>query len=418
MKIKLSILLIVSVAFYSNAQLIHSVRYKGNKKTKSAVLDKLISAKVGTELDSVVLKSDVVLLSRLPVTNSAVYKVEKNIDGNYDVIYSIEETNTIIPALNFWTANNQQFSYQLGVKEFNFLGENKEIGAFYRNNGFHSFSVNYTDPFLFNKTTGLSVTVQSLTSLEPLYFDGGTANFEYTNNSIETAVKKILTPSHKVQIGVNYFQEKYSYFDGFQSEEVPQDLNQYKLLFKAGFDYNKLVYNYQYVDGFRSSLSAQYVMPTSREQDDFYIIWNDFFYYKKVKEKGNFASRLRLGISSNDDSPFAPFALDNNLNVRGVGNIIDRGTAVIVTNTEYRYTLIDKDWFSLQTNVFVDAGTWRFSGGELNDLLKIKSTRIHPGVGLRFIHKKIYNAVLRIDYGRGVVNGKQKGLVFGVGQYF
>jgi len=408
----------VFVTFYSNAQLINSVSYKGNKKTKSEVLNKLISAKVGTVLDSVILKSDVVLLSRLPVSNRSTYKVDKNIDGSFDVVYEIEETNTIIPALNFWTASNEQFSYQLGIKEFNFLGENKEIGAFYRNNGFDSFSINYTDPFLFNKTTGISLTLQSLTSLEPLNFEGGISKFKYTNSSIEAAVKKILTPSHKIEIGINFFKEKYSFFDGFKSDEIPEDLTQYKLLFKGGFDYNRLIFDYQYVEGFRSYLSAQFVMPTSREQDDFFIVWNDFFYYKRVKEKGNFASRLRIGISSNDDGPFAPFALDNNLNVRGVGNIIDRGTAVFVTNTEYRYTLIDKDWFSLQTNVFLDAGTWRFSGGELNDLFKIKSTRIHPGVGLRFIHKKIFNAVLRIDYGRGVVNGKQKGLVFGVGQYF
>ena len=125
-----------------------------------------------------------------------------------------------------------------------------------------------------------------------------------------------------------------------------------------------------------------------------------------------------MGISNNDDSPFAPFALDNNLNIRGVGNIIDRGTGVMVLNMEYRHTVIDKKWFSMQTNIFVDAGNWRKTGGELNGLVKISGARLHPGIGLRFIHKKIYNAVLRIDYGFSVINEKQQGLVFGVGQYF
>jgi hypothetical protein len=42
------------------------------------------------------------------------------------------------------------------------------------------------------------------------------------------------------------------------------------------------------------------------------------------------------------------------LNIRGVGNIIDRGTAAIVLNTEYRYTLYEKGWFSLKGNTFID----------------------------------------------------------------
>jgi hypothetical protein len=41
----------------------------------------------------------------------------------------------------------------------------------------------------------------------------------------------------------------------------------------------------------------------------------------------------------------APFAVDNNINLRGVGNIIDRGTVVL--NSEYRHTLFEKiNWLS------------------------------------------------------------------------
>ncbi|ANW97509.1 hypothetical protein AXE80_11565 [Wenyingzhuangia fucanilytica] len=408
----------VFVFFQINAQVVSSIKYEGNYKTKTEVLKKLTSLKIGQELDYVTLNNDVTLFSRLPVCNTSSYVVSSTGEDICEVVYTIEETNTIIPTINFWTANNQQFAYQLGVKEFNFLGENKQIGAFYRNNGFHSFSVNYTDPFLFNATTGLSVTLQSLTSLEPLYFNNGSADYEYTNSSIEAMVIKRMSAAHTVNIGLNFFKEKYQYDSGFQSSEIPTRLNENKFLIKTSFDYNKLVYYYQYVNGFRSLLNAQYVMPVDKNQMSFYILWNDFFYYKQIKKNGNFATRLRLGIASNHNNPFAPFVLDNNLNIRGVGNIIDRGTAVAVLNVEYRYTIIDKDWFAMQTNVFVDAGNWRKTGGELKGLISKEGARIHPGIGLRFIHKKIYNAVLRIDYGTSIINGKEKGLVFGVGQYF
>jgi hypothetical protein len=150
----------------------------------------------------------------------------------------------------------------------------------------------------------------------------------------------------------------------------------------------------------------------------FFIAWNDFFYFKRLGNRGNWANRLRLGLSSNDDSPFAPFSVDNNLNIRGVGNIIDRGTGVIVLNTEYRHTLIDKKWFVLQSNVFIDSGSWRNPGGDFSDFIDQDNLRVYPGVGLRIIHKKIFNAVFRIDYGYGITRDASNGIVFGVGQYF
>ena len=139
---------------------------------------------------------------------------------------------------------------------------------------------------------------------------------------------------------------------------------------------------------------------------------------KRIGEKGNWANRMRLGFSTNDETPFAPFSVDNNLNIRGVGNTIDRGTGVIVLNTEYRHTLYEKGWFSLQGNAFIDAGTWRNPGGDFSDLSDTENIRVYPGLGLRFIHKKIYNATFRIDYGYGVTKDATQGFVFGIGQYF
>ena len=106
------------------------------------------------------------------------------------------------------------------------------------------------------------------------------------------------------------------------------------------------------------------------------------------------------------------------MNIRGVGNTIDRGTGAIVLNTEYRQTLLEKDWFVLQSNVFVDAGSWRNPGGKLGDFSKADNIRIHPGVGLRLMHKRIYNAIFRIDYGYGITKNDARGFVFGIGQYF
>ncbi|MDE0599038.1 MAG: outer membrane protein assembly factor, partial [Dokdonia donghaensis] len=97
---------------------------------------------------------------------------------------------------------------------------------------------------------------------------------------------------------------------------------------------------------------------------------------------------------------------------------IDRGTGVVVLNAEYRQTLADRDWFTIQGVGFVDAGSWRNPGGDFGDFGDDQNLRIYPGLGLRFIHKKIFNATFRVDYGYGITQDATSGIVFGIGQYF
>jgi hypothetical protein len=106
------------------------------------------------------------------------------------------------------------------------------------------------------------------------------------------------------------------------------------------------------------------------------------------------------------------------VNLRGVGILVDRGTGSVVWNTEYRHTLYDNKWLVIQGNAFVDAGTWRTPGGDFSDFIKEKNIQAYSGIGLRFINKKIFNAVFRIDYGYGLTKNSSKGFVFGIGQYF
>ena len=221
-----------------------------------------------------------------------------------------------------------------------------------------------------------------------------------------------------MEFGINYFTEKYNYKSGATNPEVPQDLEVKKFLFKLIYEFNNINYDYQYLSGFRSMLNFQYVTTRNESLPEFLIGWNDFSYFNRLGEIGNWASRLRLGLSSNNDTPFAPFSVDNNLNVRGVGNTIDRGTGVVVLNTEYRHTLYEKGWFVLQSNAFIDAGSWRNPGGDFGDFSDSQNLRVYPGLGLRFIHKSIFNAIFRIDYGFGITQDSTNGLVFGIGQYF
>lgn len=72
----------------------------------------------------------------------------------------------------------------------------------------------------------------------------------------------------------------------------------------------------------------------------------------------------------------------------------------------------------MQANLFVDVAGIRPSGYALKDLFKNKNAHPYSGIGIRFIHKYIYNAVFRIDYGFSLGKVDQQGIVFGIGQYF
>ena len=189
-------------------------------------------------------------------------------------------------------------------------------------------------------------------------------------------------------------------------------------MFKLIYTHENLNYFYFYISGFKSVFNGQFVSSEIKSQNNFIIAWNDFLYYKRVGDKGNWANRLRLGLSTNNDSPFAPFALDNNVNLRGVGNAVDRGTGSIVFNTEYRHTFLEKKSIVVQGNGFIDAGTWRNPGGSLSTFGDSENINVYTGIGVRIIHKKIFNAILRIDYGYGITKNANRGFVFGIGQYF
>ncbi|WP_439128183.1 outer membrane protein assembly factor [Polaribacter sp.] len=394
---------------------------EGNKKIKTSYLCKVISTKKGAALDSTSLQQDVLFLKRLPAVRHAYFTVQKIDKNSYKVKFGIQENFTILPEVNFWTTTNKQFAYKIGLYDYNFLGKNITFGGFYQRNAFNSYGINFSAPNLFSKHWGLAVNHQNWKSEEPLYFGDKTANYLYNNVSFEVLGLYQINLNNTFNFGVNIFSEKYKYLSGETAANVPQFLDLNKMLLKAVYAYNNLNYFYQYISGVKNQLYLQYVVTENDFQNHFLIAWNDFFYYKRVGAKGNWANRLRFGLSSNQETPFAPFALDNNVNLRGVGILVDRGTGSFVWNTEYRHTVYDKNAFAIQTNVFTDFGSWRNPGGELNDFVNSKNLRMYAGIGLRFISKKIYNATFRIDYGFSILNTKNNsngGFVFGIGQYF
>ena len=405
---------------FLNAQVgtISDLKFIGLKKTKTSLIKKLIAVQSGMQLDSILLEKDITRLKRLPSISHAYYQVFLEQDGSYEITYAVEENFTLIPFANLFSSANDDFAFRIGLQEFNFLGSNITVGGFYQLDNFNSYGFSIRAPYLFSKKLGLAFNYNDFNTQEPVFFSDDTADYRYSNTGFELLGLYEFDFKNRMELGFSLFTEDYNYLSGATQPNVPLALNVDKHLFKLIYDYDDIDYFYHYLDGFRSNLNFQYVGSSDAALPEFLIGFNDFIYYKRIGIRGNWANRLRLGLASNVNSPFAPFTVDNNLNIRGVGNTIDRGTGAIVFNTEYRHTFIDKDWFVLQGNFFVDGGTWRNPGGDFGDFSESENLRVYPGVGLRFMHKRIFNAIFRIDYGYGITKNSANGLVLGMGQYF
>ncbi|WP_324025221.1 outer membrane protein assembly factor [Maribacter sp. BPC-D8] len=421
MKIKiLPFFMLLFASFLLKGQDIRVIelKFEGAKRTKISFVKNLVDVKEGMLLDSVQMNRDILRLKRLPSISHAYYEIKNLANETCEVAYVIEENFTLIPFANLFSSSNDDFAFRIGLQEFNSFGRNITLGAFYQYDNYSSFGLSVRAPYLFSNKLGLAVNYNNFTTLEPVFFQDDTADYKYNNTGFELLGLYELNFKNRIELGFSFFTEDYEYVEGATGVGVPLNLNVDKHLFKFIYDYNSLDYFYHYLEGFRSQLNLQYVGSTNTNLPEFLIGFNDFTYFKRIGDRGNWANRLRLGLASNVDSPFAPFTVDNNLNIRGVGNTIDRGTGMVVLNTEYRQTLIDKNKFVLQGNVFVDGGTWRNPAGGFDDLLKSENLRIYPGVGLRFMHKRVFNAIFRIDYGYGITKDGDNGIVFGIGQYF
>jgi outer membrane protein assembly factor BamA len=126
---KYSIVLLLLFVFFINStfaqeKVILDLKVQGNKKLKSSFVKKLSKARTGVSLDSTILDEDIKRLKRLPGVAHAYFQVFLSHDNNYNVFYNIEENFTIIPSVNIYTTNDDEFAYRLGLYEFNAIVQN------------------------------------------------------------------------------------------------------------------------------------------------------------------------------------------------------------------------------------------------------------------------------------------------------
>ena len=410
-------LLFAAASLTAQGSHVEGLTFDGIKWTKLNYLQRFIKTRQGDTVSTGRIKKDVQRLKNLAAIANAYAIVDTLEDGDIRINYYMTENWTLYPLINFGGITDN-FWYQLGFEDANWLGTGSQIKAYYLNNqGRHNFQLFYRVPYLLGSQWGFSVTAFHFASLEPFFFPEGAVNYNYDNTSLGGTVTYELEIDHNMEIGAFYFIEKHTRLPDQEIFNSPESLQNPKWLYKVIHRIRKLNYHYFYLNGWSNTFRYETVYNIDFG-DWFHLAFTDFHYYHRFGQRGNFAGRVRFGISTNSTSPFAPFLLDSQINIRGSGNRVDRGTGVVTLNLEYRQTVFENGLFAVQLVGFSDAGTWRNPGGQWADLLDRNNFRHFAGGGVRLIYKRAWNAILSADYGVDLYDFKQNGPVLYIGQYF
>lgn len=411
-------LMLIFFGAWSQNTSIHTVEIKGLKKSKKGYIEKLILSKANQVLDSNKVKEDIIRLIREPAVSHAYFTVE-TLDDKNRVVFHIEENKTLIPALDLWTTIDSELAYHIGLNEYNFLGRGYLIGAFYRKNIFNGYGLILGNPNFRGTRFGNYFLYQKRNTFEPVNQGGETYFYNYKFTSVDLNFDYKPNILNTCSLGVSILSEEYDLENSKANSTLPNFFSTNKFLLKTKYDFNRVEQFYYFFFGIRNQLSSNWVWGKNFGSEHFfYSLENETSYFKRVMKRGNWATRLKVGFSKNFSTPFPAFVVDNNLNTRGVGNKFRRGSAVGVLNSEYRHTLIEHRWFVVQANGFIDFAALLPAGEKSNELFQEKNQHVFGGLGLRFIHKFIHSAILRIDYGVSLNQVQSRGIVFGIGQFF
>ena len=392
-----------------------AIVFEGLQKTRLGYIEQFVQSRVGDEADSLQLEFDRQRLANLEMMANAELAVEQSA-GGVTVTFTVQEVRTLLPLFNFGGVEDNIW-FLLGMSEANVFGQGHKFFAFYQYYDRSSVSISLFLDRMRGTRWGLLLNFVKWGTEEPLFFDGGTAFYDYDNFNYGAGTVYHFNFLSNIELSTAYFSEEYNRIDEAPIEGAPIRAKTHKQLFKVIHRLNKLNYHFFYIRGIQHTINAESVLSYDGDPA-FYIAFNDFRVFHRVGDRGNAANRIRLGIASNQDSPFAPFVLDSYVNIRGVGNRVDRGSAMAIMNNEFRHTVIERPRVAAQVVGFSDFGTWRSPGGELSELVDPDNFEWFAGGGVRLIHKEIFNAIFRIDYGFDVLTPRRSGFVIGIGQYF
>ena len=402
--------------------IVEEITFSGLRRTQDAFLRRFVTTEVGAPLDSARLEADRQRLTYLEPLADVQYIVSPRDSGAVAITLECTELRTLLPIFGFGGIR-ENFWVQAGATDVNLGGRGQKLTAYYQYYDRHSVGLHYQVPWLKNSPWGWGVNLVRWSTVEPLYFPSGSALYNYDNRSYGLDLIYNLNFTDRLILNGTYFTEQYDRHEETMLMEAPVFARLHKGLVKLIYERNRMEQYFFYRHGYALRVNTEGVGALDDQGGDFLIAFAEFQYLRTFRQAGgqrfaNMAHRLKVGLSTNEETPFAPFVLDSYVNIRGVGNRVDRGTGMVVLNSEYRHTLTEQKYWAAQAVAFSDFGMWRQPGGTMADFGQVENQQWFVGGGLRLILKPVYQAIIRVDYGYDVLRTGNSGFTLGVGQYF
>ena len=423
MRALLSFLFALSICS-SYASSVDNISFKGLTLTKESYLRKLISLHKGDEFEQKYLDEDIFLLRNLNLFFSADGEVTEIDSSKVGIVFIIREANYFYPIFSISGFKNQ-LKIQAGANHINFLGKAQSFGALYQYYDRHSFSIFHSAKRHANNRTGHVMALSKNSTVEPLYFPSDPISmadtvsfFDFNNYSASLAGTYWLKQYLNLGVGGSLMFENYHQRDDAFLNYSIMDFSFYKHQVHASLTLSKIENTYERKQGALCMVYGEWINTYSENAPSFMKLLVECGWHKLVGERGNLNNRAQFGIATNNYSPFAPFVLDGFINVRGIGNRVERGTASLVLNTEYRHTVWKHKYVTFQAAGFIDYGTLRQPGDSFDDFLSRDEQHIYTGIGIRAHLNVFYKTSLRLDYSVNPTDVTQRGFTFGFGQFF
>lgn len=401
---------------------VSGVTFSGTSKIKTSFLAKNIELGIGDTLSLKKIERDLLSLTSLPPVVNTTYRLDTVSEGQIAIEYILVDALTFFPGISLGNRGDGLW-LGAGIQSLNLFQTGQQISVNYVwVDQQHNIDLFYRAPFIGQSRWSVGGTIKRNASLEPLFFEQGTFDYNYSIKTLGVSPAFRFTPRHSLELPIGVFEETYAirpHLEQATPMGIPTIDTKRKSLIELIYRSEKIKYDYFLLDGIKNRFFVQWVN-TFGEKGNFYSITNITQKFIQLGRGTNIAMRLKLSLATNGESPFAPFVLDNDANIRGVGSRVQRGTGEILTNLEVRQTLFCWDRFAAQAVGFSDLGSWRTPGGSLNDFRDPTLIKLHTGAGLRLIYTRGHNYILRIDYGFDALHGpsESSGFVIGIGQYF
>jgi outer membrane protein insertion porin family len=415
------VLILCLLALYINpvmaAKQVSLVEFMGLKRTKPKYLRQLIATRADAPFSAETLAQDVQILRNLGLFSNVNTKIE-NTENGVKIWFVLKEWLTRIPIFRFGGIQ-KNFWFDLGLKDFNWLGRGYHFGGFYRYYDRHSGAVFLRMPQIEGSPWGIKLNVSLFSTIEPAYFVNQTTYYNVDRWEFILGLIYHFSKSLYLELSGGYLAETYDKNVEKSEEGTPgPDFRKFnKWLTRLQLVVDDLNYKDITIKGIAHDLTLERIV-TEGESQHFWKILGIFRAYFLLGKRGNFAFRSRTGFATNEESPFVPFVLDSYLTVRGVGNRVARGTSELTFNFEYRHLAWQQEWGAIQAVAFLDWSAWRPAGGSLKEMFQSPNVVTFGGFGFRLYLRKIQNLCFRMDLGISLTDKNQRGVVLGLGHYF